>query len=82
MHALLALTGTQWGTAQDLTFGILLGVFCALVIMLLFWMRTGHERAHRDQVLRRAFRHSHERGRLKELEEHEPPPQAKEMFPR
>jgi len=82
MHVLLALTGTQWGTAQDLTFGILIGAFGAVAIMTLFWLRTGHERAHRHQVLRRAFRDTDERGRLHELEEQEPPPQAREMFPR
>lgn len=82
MHMVLALTGAQWGTAQDLTFGILIGAFIATVIFTLFWARTGHERAHRQRVLGRDFRREHARQRPQELEDLEPPPQAGENLPR
>lgn len=82
MHTVLAITGTQWGTAQDLTMGIPLGAFMALVIFALFWTRSGHERAHRRRVLGRDFRREHERQRPQELEDLEPPPQTGENLPR
>lgn len=91
MHILLAaiattgptgVNGSTVGTAQDLTFGIPIGVFWTLAIILLFWLRTGHERAHRRQALRRAFRDLHERGRLPELEQYEPAPTSRENLPR
>jgi hypothetical protein len=82
MHTVLALTGAQWGTAQDLTFGIPIGAFGAVVILALFWARSGHERAHRLRVLGRDFRREHERRRPQELEDLEPPPQTGENLPR
>lgn len=82
MTGLIALTGTQWGTAQDLTFGILLGAFGAVVIMAMFWTRSGHERVHRLQELRRVMREEHERYRPEDLEGQELPPRTGEDLPR
>lgn len=82
MHTVLAITGTEWGTAQDLTMGIPLGAFIALVIFILFWARSGHETAHRMRVLGRDFRRQNERERPQELEDLEPPPHTGETSPR
>lgn len=76
------LTGTQWGTAQNETFGILIGVFIMVVLLTLFWSRTGHETAHRRNVMRQVARAALERGRPQELEDQEPPPRAGESLPR
>lgn len=67
MH-LLALSGTTWGTAQDLTFGIPLGIFFAIVLLSMFVLRSGHERAHRTQVLREQRREELSHQRPKNLE--------------
>lgn len=82
MHLLLALTGAQWGTVQDLSFGIPIGAFGAAAIFSLFFARSGHEHAHRRRVLGRDFRKEHARQRPAELESLEPPPQAGENLPR
>lgn len=79
---ILALTGIQWGTAQDETMAIFLGVFIMVVLLALFWARSGHETAHRQNVLRQVVRGRYERGRLRELEDKEPPPQPGENLPR
>lgn len=82
MDFLIALSGAQWGTAQDLTFGILFGAFNAVVILSLFWARTGHERAHRTQELRRFRREELGHERPETLERLERPPRRGEELPR
>lgn len=84
MHVLayVPYTGVQIGTAQVLTFAILISGFCVLVFMILFWMRTGHERAHRLHYLRHSAARDPGHERLQELEDHEPPPQTGENLPR
>lgn len=74
------LPGRVWGMAQDLTLGIFMGttIFFALVIPL--WMRSGHERAHRTNVLRLAHEEQTKHWRRPaELEALEPPPKAGEQ---
>ena len=80
MH-LLAISGTTWGTAQDLTFGIPLGMFCALFFVSLFLLRSGHERAHRLQVLRERRREELTHQRPRTLETVHGSPSAEEGRP-
>lgn len=77
------LSPTEWGTAQDLTLGIFMGVTIAVAILSLFFLRSGHERAHRSHVLRGSHAEQiREWRRSEELERLEPPPRHGEATPR
>ena len=70
------------GTAQVLTFGLPLGTFGMLVFLSLFVYRSGHEKAHRAQVLREQRREElgHQRpDQLEAIHEH---PSIEEELPR
>lgn len=67
--------GATLGAAQNLTMGILLGTFIALAILTLFFFRSGHERAHRRQLLRELRREELQHQRSEQLEAfHDQPP--------
>lgn len=74
-------TSTQIGTAQVLTFGIPLGGFGFLVLLSLFVFRSGHERAHRAQVMRRQRRAELEHERPSQLEAIHAHPSIEEELP-
>lgn len=82
MVVLAALKVTDWGTAQDITAGILFGLIGLAFIMSLFYLRSGHERAHRRHVLRKNAQRQQQRDRPKQLRDLEPPPQEGENLPR
>lgn len=75
-------SGSTIGTAQDMTFAILLGVFIALAILALFFFRSGHERAHRRQVLREQRRNELSYQRSAQLEAIHEHPAVGEGLPR
>lgn len=75
-------TGTQIGTAQDETMAILLGTFMAVVIVSLFWLRSGHERARRTVVSAQQRDRELARERSRILEAHDLPPRYGESAPR
>lgn len=84
-HILAAISGAygqHWGTAQDLTFGIPMGGFITLVLVSLFLFRSGHERAHRLQLLRERRRAELEHRRPDQLEAIHDRPQVEEAWPR
>lgn len=74
--------GARLGTGQDMTFAIPLGVFVALAIVFLFWLRSGHERAQRQTELRRQRQREEEQERSLVLQAHEPPPGTGDAGPR
>lgn len=69
------------GTAQVLTFGLMLGVFGMLVFLSLFLYRSGHERAHRLQVLREQRREELNHQRPRQLEVIHEHPSLEEELP-
>lgn len=77
-----AVSQTQIGTAQVLTFGLPLGAFGALVFLSLFVYRSGHEKAHRQQVLREQRREELSHERPKQLEMIHEHPSVEEELPR
>lgn len=76
------LSETAIGTAQVLTFGIPLGVFGTIVFLSLFLYRSGHERAHRAQVLREQRREELQHQRPERLELIHEHPSIEEELPR
>lgn len=86
MHEILAvvyqISGQRWGTAQDLTFGIPMGITIALTLASLFAYRSGHERAHRIQVLREQRREELSHQRPQQLEALHDEPHIEEGAPR
>jgi hypothetical protein len=75
------ISSSQVGTAQDLTLGIPMGVTVALVLISLFLYRSGHERAHRLQVLREERRQELEHQRPEMLEAIHREPRVEEGAP-
>lgn len=78
----IAVKGPVIGTAQVLTFGLPLGAFSGLVFLALFVYRSGHERAHRLQVLREQRRAELEHQRPDQLEVIHEHPNIEESLPR
>ena len=77
-----AANGSRLGTAQDMTFAIPLGVFMALAVAQLFWLRSGHERASRNIQVRRQIEKERTQERSRILEAHEIPAGHGEGLPR
>lgn len=85
-HLLLATNpltyGARLGTAQDETFAILLGTFMTLSVLMLFWLRSGHERSRRAVMTRRQRNRENDRERARILDAHSLPARAGEDLPR
>lgn len=75
-------TGARIGTAQDMTFAIVLGTFMALVVVLLLWLRSGHERARRRAVVQRQREQEATKERARILDAHDLAPRHGESAPR
>lgn len=75
------MTPTEWGTAQDLTLGIFMGTTIFFALMIMFWLRSGHERAHRTNAMRLMREKERTFRRSEELEAQLPPPQPGESKP-
>lgn len=74
------LAPSEWGNAQDLTLGIFYGATILFAMLIPLWMRSGHERAHRTNVLRSTHLEQATRWRrAEELERLEPPPKSGEQ---
>lgn len=72
---------TRIGTAEVLTFGFPLGAFGLIVFLALFVIRSGHERAHRLQVLRERRREELDHQRPTQLEAIHAHPSIEEELP-
>lgn len=74
VHHMLAASpvvhGAQLGTAQVMTFAILLGTFNTLVVLILFWLRSGHERSRREALAEREREREESRWRGRVLVAH------------
>lgn len=74
------LRSAEWGNAQDLTLGIFMGATIFFALLMPLWMRSGHERAHRTNVLRVLhLEQATSWRRSDELERLEPPPKSGEQ---
>lgn len=74
--------GARLGTAQDETFAVILGTFMTLSLLMMFWLRSGHERARRSVLVRRERDREETRERAQILEAHSLPARAGEELPR
>lgn len=79
---LIAVNSARLGTAQDMTFAIPIGVFMALALLFLFWLRSGHERAQREVQVREQQDRERSQERSHVLQAHELPAGSGEQMPR